>query len=59
LSDYGLNGQVRSVDSENGYTAVGYWHNRWGWSDVQWTLYPYGDLSSVSPDNIAWVDICP
>jgi len=58
LNDYGLYGNVRSVDSENSYTAVGWWV-AFGWSNVQWTLHPHGDLASVSANHIDHVYICP
>ena len=58
LNQYGLYGKIRSIDSENALKATGYWE-AFGWSSVQWTLQPYSDNSSVSPDHIAWVDICP
>jgi hypothetical protein len=57
LSDYGLQGNVRSADSENSFWTQGIWDS-WGFFGSQWTMGPNGVVTNVSPDNIWMVDVC-
>ncbi|MER5642647.1 hypothetical protein ABT095_37640 [Kitasatospora sp. NPDC002227] len=63
LNDYGLYGNVRSADSENGYwTQAEY--DYWDWTGmthyvgVQWTMPPQGDVSNESPTHVGDVAVC-
>ena len=57
LWQYGLDGNVRSVDSENNFWGKGVWYYL-GFAGGQWTLSPYGDVMNASPNHIEYVEIC-
>ena len=57
LWQYGLDGNVRSVDSENGFWGKGVWYYL-GFAGGQWTLSPHGTVLNASPNHIEYVEIC-
>ncbi len=57
LTQFGLQNDVRSVDSENAFWAEGIWSS-WIFMGKQWELTPYSLVANASPNNIWYVDIC-
>jgi hypothetical protein len=57
LRDYGLAGQIRAADSENGWWAEGIWSNL-GVRGEQWKMDPHGILYNLSTTNITYLNVC-